>query len=443
MAELVLQASDDLIARLAHESDPIKAVIELIWNAIDAEAWEVAVKIERGPELGGIIALHVEDDGHGISVDEVESAFGRIGDSWKRHSERSKNDIRAMNGTMGEGRLRAFALGGLLKTQFEEIETNGCTEGLKKRVKWPPIIGEKDLPGLEGRNRTLDGSADGTDLVIVFVFTRVEFTVPWLLGRWDVARLLKSLVGDSRPGKVENLLHLAFQLLHVMVTSGSRVRDEDYVAGIVADNQAAMAGGFVFPGPQLGGALPRPARPQRAVYQRQPTSGHLLRLLRVRPELFRSLSDQRGEFCDDVRDGGLGDPEKIGNNFFDHILPLVEQRDHDRFPQRQALRPSDSLIPGPGQDVFDTILKLIELFGIQSEGTMVTQRLLHRLRFWIPPPFYRCGEPLSFRRAGPKLETSITIRWRTTKARAGEFLITLRDRGGGQRAGGASAPRDH
>src|SRR5258708_10782498 len=118
----------------------------------------------------------------------------------------------------------ASVLGGLLKTQFEEIDTNGCAQGIKKRVKWPPIIGEKDLPGLEVRDRTLDGSADGTDLVIVFVFTRVEFTVLWLLGRRDVARPLKPLVGDNRSGKVENLLHIAFQLLHVMVTSLSCVR---------------------------------------------------------------------------------------------------------------------------------------------------------------------------------------------------------------------------
>src|SRR5207302_10647249 len=97
------------------------------------------------------------------------------------------------------------------------------------------------------RNRALYGSADRTDLVIVFVFTRVEFTVLWLLGRRDVARSLKSLVCDNRSGKVEDLLHLAFPLLHVMVTSGSRVRDEDNVPEFVADNQAAMAGSLVFP----------------------------------------------------------------------------------------------------------------------------------------------------------------------------------------------------
>src|SRR2546430_9950522 len=106
------------------------------------------------------------------------------------------------------------------------------------------------------RNRALDRRADRTDLVIVFMVTRVEFTALWLLSRRDVARPLKSLVCDNRSGKVENLLHLAFPLLHIMVTSGSRVRDEDNVPGFVADNQAAMAGSLIFPGPHLRGALP-------------------------------------------------------------------------------------------------------------------------------------------------------------------------------------------
>src|SRR5260370_36219283 len=73
------------------------------------------------------------------------------------------------------------------------------------------------------------------------------------------------------------------------------------------------------------------------------------------------------------------------------IFCRLEQRYHDRFSQREALRPPSSLIPGIGQDIFDTRLKFIELFGIQSEGTMVTQRLLHRRKFWFAPSFYRCG----------------------------------------------------
>ncbi len=136
-----------------------------------------------------------------------------------------------------------------MKTQFEEIWTDDCAERIKKRVERPPVIGEKDLPGFQVSNRTFDRSADGTDLAIVFVFAHVEFTTLWLLGRRDITGPLKSLVCDNGSGKIENLLHLAFQLLHVMVASGSRVRDEDYVPEFVADNQAAVAGGLVFPGP--------------------------------------------------------------------------------------------------------------------------------------------------------------------------------------------------
>src|ERR1039457_6284566 len=95
-------------------------------------------------------------------------------------------------------RCTRFLLGGLSKTQFEEIETDGRAEGIKKCVKWPPIIGEKDLPGFEVRNRALDGGTDGTDLTIVFVFTRVEFTFLWLLGRRDVARPLESRSEERR-----------------------------------------------------------------------------------------------------------------------------------------------------------------------------------------------------------------------------------------------------
>lgn len=125
MADLVLQASDDLIARLAHESDPLKALIELIWNAVDAEAWSVTVTLDVEPELGSVRAIHVEDDGHGISVDEVEVCFGRIGDSWKARTTRSKNDVRGTHGSLGEGRLRAFALGNRVRWLSKSKNTIG------------------------------------------------------------------------------------------------------------------------------------------------------------------------------------------------------------------------------------------------------------------------------------------------------------------------------
>jgi DNA topoisomerase VI subunit B len=95
MTELVLQTSDDLVARLAHEADPVRAVVELVWNVIDGEAHSVTVQLERD-SMDAVSAVRVEDDGHGISSDEVEATFGRIGDSWKKHSARTMNGLRAV-----------------------------------------------------------------------------------------------------------------------------------------------------------------------------------------------------------------------------------------------------------------------------------------------------------------------------------------------------------
>jgi hypothetical protein len=110
MRELVLRVSDDHVASLARESDPLPAVVELVWNAVDGEATTVSVELERD-DMDAISVVRVVDNGHGIGSDEVEATFGRIGGSWKNHSERSKNRLRYLHGKHGQGRLRAFALG--------------------------------------------------------------------------------------------------------------------------------------------------------------------------------------------------------------------------------------------------------------------------------------------------------------------------------------------
>jgi histidine kinase/DNA gyrase B/HSP90-like ATPase len=127
VVDLVLEASDGHVARLAHEADPVRAIVELVWNSIDAEAWHVRVSLERDESLGGIVGVTVRDDGHGISVDEVTAAFGRIGDSWKsRGDRRSKNDVRGLHGSLGQGRLRAFALGSRVCWRSVSRDTSGA-----------------------------------------------------------------------------------------------------------------------------------------------------------------------------------------------------------------------------------------------------------------------------------------------------------------------------
>lgn len=133
MADLTLQAGDDHVARLAHEGDPVRAIVELIWNAIDAEASEVTVELEHDSELGAITKTTVTDNGHGISVDEVPTTFGRIGDSWKKRATKTKNGRRGLHGQLGEGRLRVFALGNRVEWSSHSIDTAGVHQRIEIR----------------------------------------------------------------------------------------------------------------------------------------------------------------------------------------------------------------------------------------------------------------------------------------------------------------------
>jgi hypothetical protein len=54
----------------------------------------------------------VTDDGHGIDVATAHREFGVLGDSWKAGATHSKNGLRTLHGSKGEGRLSVFKHGG-------------------------------------------------------------------------------------------------------------------------------------------------------------------------------------------------------------------------------------------------------------------------------------------------------------------------------------------
>ena len=90
--------------------EPITGIIELVWNAIDAEANRIAVIVAED-ELGAVREVRVEDDGHGMSHEDAINDFSHLGGSWKRQAERSKNGCRILHGQQGKGRWKAFTLG--------------------------------------------------------------------------------------------------------------------------------------------------------------------------------------------------------------------------------------------------------------------------------------------------------------------------------------------
>lgn len=109
MTTLNLQARQDHLERDAQVRDPVKGIAEFIWNSLDADANEVRVELLKN-ELGGITAIRIVDDGHGITKGRADHDFGNLGDSAKRRIVRTRTHERAVHGKEGRGRLKFFSI---------------------------------------------------------------------------------------------------------------------------------------------------------------------------------------------------------------------------------------------------------------------------------------------------------------------------------------------
>ncbi|MFJ4845455.1 ATP-binding protein [Streptomyces sp. NPDC088733] len=114
MRRVHLEAAEDHVERLAREHDPVGAVKELIWNALDADARHVRVAIEQS-DTESVDKIVVTDDGTGITPEACEATFDKIGGSWKKGARVSQELGRPLHGKAGHGRLRAFALGAFIR----------------------------------------------------------------------------------------------------------------------------------------------------------------------------------------------------------------------------------------------------------------------------------------------------------------------------------------
>lgn len=124
MTKITVTLAQAHLDRLAR--GPAQGLAELIWNAVDADASEVIVEFERN-ELGGVVAIRVGDNGHGMLPQEAVENFRMLGSSWKQVAERSKGDQRMLHGHNGEGRWSAYGLGNVIRWTSEAEDGNdGC-----------------------------------------------------------------------------------------------------------------------------------------------------------------------------------------------------------------------------------------------------------------------------------------------------------------------------
>jgi hypothetical protein len=137
MKTVTVEVQADHLQSLARVRQPLTAISELIWNGLDADADEVHV-VFRKNDLEGLTGVIVRDDGNGLPYEEAESAFQKLGGSWKRTAQRTRKKGRILHGQLGKGRFKVFAIGTSViwstrygaNSHFSEYEISGSSSNI-------------------------------------------------------------------------------------------------------------------------------------------------------------------------------------------------------------------------------------------------------------------------------------------------------------------------
>lgn len=156
-ASLIKKLGDELIG------NEVTALTEMIKNSYDADASickiEIDTKIVQNGEIGSII---VEDNGCGMSLDDIEKGWLVISNSKKKKQkenlERTKQG-RWIIGEKGIGRLATQKLGRFLKIITKQKESN---EEITVLIDWDRFNADSTIDQIEIDYTVKDASAKGS-----------------------------------------------------------------------------------------------------------------------------------------------------------------------------------------------------------------------------------------------------------------------------------------
>lgn len=130
------------------------ALIELVKNSFDADARCVTVTLERD-------ALTIEDDGTGMTRDELVTGFLRLASTLKVHEPTSRLFKRQRAGRKGIGRFSTQRLG---KTLRLKTWVNANDPGIELVVDWRKFEAGLNLDKVPVRLGTVSPAAPGTKI---------------------------------------------------------------------------------------------------------------------------------------------------------------------------------------------------------------------------------------------------------------------------------------
>ena len=160
-SSLLFQLGEQLVAK------PSVALAELVKNAYDADARHVTVTLENVGDPGGTIII--EDDGHGMTFEEVNKGWMTIATTSKRDNPTSRYFCRAVTGAKGIGRFAARRLGARLLLQSIAVNKSGKKESIHVEFDWKDFGSGRDLitvPVKYSRQLVEDNTSTGVSLWI-------------------------------------------------------------------------------------------------------------------------------------------------------------------------------------------------------------------------------------------------------------------------------------
>jgi signal transduction histidine kinase len=138
------------------------AVSELVKNSYDADATKVKLTFVNSNNLGGI--LIIEDDGSGMTRDELVNGFMKISSTGKVHEPVSPLYKRKRAGQKGIGRFAVQRLGDRLVISTQDI---GSSKTLSLDINWNDYLQDTNLLSISNELKQVDKKREkGTTLVI-------------------------------------------------------------------------------------------------------------------------------------------------------------------------------------------------------------------------------------------------------------------------------------